>query len=198
MHPYIASPYREDVSAEAIYTDAGECWEVFDRVTYICKRAGTGIQQEVAFRVDRAEYESLDNFQIDVVFPYTHNEPGKTVTLHGRENPKPKFGERFVVPLTQFKDVDGLLVIATHNYRVRKERFQYWTMSHPSKNFRITLRNPDGYKVQWKPMVLSPDLIQTTEADGYFSATYDFWMLPESGMAWLEPISKLRTAVDPI
>jgi hypothetical protein len=67
-------------------------------------------------------------------------------------------------------------------------------MSHPSKNFSITLKYPDVYKVQWKPMVLSPDLIQITEADGYFKATYDFWMLPESGRAWL--ITQKQTKID--
>jgi len=191
LHPYIASPYREDVSAEAIYTDAGDCWDVLDRVTYVCKKAGTSIQQDVAFRVDRDEYESLESFEIDVVFPYTHNEAGKTVSLHTRKDPKPKFGERFAVSLAQYKDVDGLIVIGTHRYKMRKDRFQYWTMSHPSKNFTIILKYPDGYQVQWKPMVLSPDLIQSTDVDGYFKATYDFWMLPGSGMAWL--ITKKQT-----
>jgi hypothetical protein len=44
LHPYLASPYREDVSAEAIYSEAGDSWEVFDRVTFICKKAASGIQ----------------------------------------------------------------------------------------------------------------------------------------------------------
>jgi len=185
LHPYIASPYRQDVNAEVIYTDAGDCWDVFDKVTYICKKGGTSIQQDVAFRADLGEYESIESFEIKAIYPYTHKDAGKNIPLHKPEQPKPTLGERFEVSLEQYKDIDGLMVVTTHRYKVRKERFQFWTMTHPTKNFNITLRYPEGYKVQWKAMVLSPELSQSTEADGYFSAKYDFWMLPESGMTWL-------------
>jgi hypothetical protein len=182
LHPYIANPYREDVAAELIYTDAGDCWSVFDRVTYVCRKSASGIQQNVEGGVDPEEYVSIENFRVEIQFPSTHSQRGTKETIY---DDTPKLGTPFDVSLDKYKDVDGLIIIITEKYKIRKNQFQYWTMAGPTKNFTITFAYPGGYKVQCKPMVLSPDQVICTEVTGYYSAKYDFWMLPESGLAWI-------------
>jgi septum formation topological specificity factor MinE len=184
LHHYIASPYREDVSAEMIHTDSGDCWEIFDRVTYICRKTAAGIQPDVSWSMDPDEYVSIEAFKIEIQLPYTHKDSGKKIKLYDSTEPDKKLGDSLVVSLADYNDVDGLIVIVSEEYKVRKDRFQYWTMPYPTKNFDITLTFPVGHRVQSKPMVLSPDLVLTTVADGYYKAKYDFWMLPNNGMAW--------------
>jgi hypothetical protein len=182
LHHYIAKPYREDVTAEVIYTDAGEDLDVFDRVTYVCRRSRTGIQPSVTWQADIDEYVSIDSFIVEIRFPYTHEERGKRKELY---NGKPEVGKTLPIPLAEYQQIDGLIVIVSQQYRLRKDHFQYWTMADPTRNFDITLTFPVGWEVQAKHFVLSPELVLTTVTDGYYKAKYDFWMLPESGMSWL-------------
>ena len=58
-------------------------------------------------------------------------------------------------------------------------------MADPTKNFDVIMKFPHEFEIQAKPFVLSPQLVLTTVADGYYKAKYDFWMLPESGIAWM-------------
>lgn len=182
LHHYIAEPYREDVTAEIIYTEGGkDAWDVFDRVTYTCRKSSAGIQTNVTSKTDPGEYLSSDSLKVEVQFPYTHADRGKRVVLYEQ---KPELGQETIVSLEQYAREDGLIVIISEKYRISKNRFEYWTMTHPTKNFDITITYPADYEIQVKPMVLSPDLVLATEAAGYYKAKYDFWMLPESGMAW--------------
>lgn len=182
LHHYIAEPYREDVTTEMIYSDAGDFWEIFDRVTYVCRRTTTGIQRNFTYQVDLNEYASLEYLTVEVQFPYTHEERGKRRLLYEGQ---PELGPHFILSLSEYEQVDGLIVIASVKYKVYKNHFQYWTMADPTKNFDITLTFPSDHEVQVKPMVLTPELVLTTVTDGYYKAKYDFWMLPQSGMAWI-------------
>jgi hypothetical protein len=181
LHSYISSPYREDVTAEVIYTDAGDFWETFDCVTYVCRRATRFIQPIVSWRVDPDEYVNIEYLKIEIQYPFTHPDRGKKETLY---SDKPDLGKSLAISLEKYREIDRLIVIATGQYRIRKNRIQYWSMTNPTKNFSLTLTFPSDHMVQMKPLVLSPDLILATTADGYYKAKYDFWMLPESGMAW--------------
>src|SRR5262249_58136472 len=60
-----------------------------------------------------------------------------------------------------------LLVTMTEKAKIRKDRFQFWTMAHPTKNFSITFSFPDDHEVQIMPFVLSPELVISTKAAGY-------------------------------
>jgi hypothetical protein len=190
LHRYIAQPHREDVTAELIYTDAGEDWDVYDRVTYVCRRSLIGIQPSVTWQVDVGEWVSIEYLKIEIQFPYTHEERGTRRPLY---NDKPEIGKLLLIPLTQYQQIDELIVIVTERYKVRKDQFQHWAMADPTRNFDITLVFPVGWEVQAKHFVLSPELVLTTIADGYHKAKYDFWMLPESGMSWLIKPKKPQT-----
>lgn len=69
-------------------------------------------------------------------------------------------------------------------YTVDPERFQYWTMAHPSKGIDIVIKYPSNYDVQLKPLVINEELVRITKHEGYVRAAYDSWALPTGGVAW--------------
>jgi hypothetical protein len=181
LHRYIADPYLEDVTSELICAPSGaNAWTVLDRVTYVCRKSASGIQQNVRWVADPNEFLAVEALSVSVQYPYTHEKQGQCVILH---DGKPS-GREVTVELDNFKDVDGLIVITTSKYRIDVERFQYWTMMHPTRNFDITIIYPADHAIQTNPLILNKDLILITEAAGYFKAKYDSWMLPASGLAW--------------
>jgi hypothetical protein len=182
LHKYIAEPYREDVSSEISVTEYdANLWDVVDKVTYVCRKSTGTIQTNIVWQVEEGEYESIQSLTIEAQFPYTHADKGKRELLH-EGTPSP--GEPITISLSKYAQIDGLIVTGTEKCRVLKKNFQHWTMAHPTKNFNITITYPPACTIQVKPLVLSPELLLITKRDGYYSAKYDSWMLPESGMAF--------------
>jgi hypothetical protein len=182
IHDYIAKPYREDASATVIYEDAGVDWDVSDRVTYVCRKAGGGIQPNVSWRIDPGESIRVESLKVQIKFPFTHENRGEEkILFEGR----PEQDKALVIPLTSYQQIDGLIVIVASKYKVKKDRLQYWSMVNLTKNFDITMKFPPDHEIQEKHLVLSPDLAVTTVNDGFYQAKYDFWILPESGLAWV-------------
>lgn len=182
LHKYIAEPYREDVTLEVICKmDENADFLIFDRITYVCRRSSTGIQSHIVWLVDEEEYSCIETLQIDIQYPYDHERKGEQERMY---DDVPELGKELSIPLSDFKDVDGLIVIISSRYKANREKFQYWTMAHPSRSFQITIMFPPEMDLQVKPLVLNPELILTTVNQGYYKAKYDSWMLPESGLAW--------------
>jgi len=57
-------------------------------------------------------------------------------------------------------------------------------MSHPTKNLEMIFKFPDEYDIQIKSLAINEELVLTTERCGYLKMKYNFWMLPDSGIAW--------------
>jgi hypothetical protein len=181
LHKYIAEPYREDVSSEISITEDAGLWKVIDKVTYVCRKSAGSIQSTIVWHVDEQEHEDAGSLKVDIQFPYTLDVKDRQKNLYsGATTP----GKAIELPLSEYSHIDGLIITAEETYRVRKADFQYWTMAHPTKNFNLTVIFPTDHKIQVKPLVLSPELLLVTERPGYYSAKYDSWMLPESGMAF--------------
>ena len=87
--------------------------------------------------------------------------------------------------MSDFKNVDGLVVITEAEYVVERGKFQYWQMAHPTKNFDITITYPKELCIQFKTLVLEDVASQITKHDGYLKFSYGTWALPQSGLAWL-------------
>jgi hypothetical protein len=154
-------------------------WSILDRVTYVCRKSASGIQN-VRWAADPTQFLEVQTLSISVQYPYTHEKQGQCVILH---DGKPE-GNEVCVKLDNFKDVDGLMVIVTSKYKVESDLCQYWTMAHSTRHFDITIIYPADHTIQIKPLVLNEELILITETVGYFKAKYDSWMLPASGLAW--------------
>ena len=76
-------------------------------------------------------------------------------------------------------------------YYVDINRFQYWQMTHPTKNFVISIDYPRDYSVQFKPLVLNENLCQIIKELGQTMIKYDSWALPNSGLAFKYKIKTL-------
>jgi hypothetical protein len=177
LHPFIAAPYREDVSAEVICTDDGQgCWDVLDKLSFVCRASGTEFIDTVHWGIEEEGYVSVEGFKVEVRLPQK-----LSVTIYDE---KPPMGQSLTLSLKDYRE-DRLLVTMTERAKIRKDRFQFWTMAHPTKNFRIAFSFPDDHEIQIIPFVLSPELISSTKSVGYYSTKYDFWMLPESGLSWM-------------
>ena len=182
LHRYIAEPYREDVTAEVMCSEDGHGnFNVFDRVTYVCRRSAAGIQPSISWAVDKGEYMNVDKLIISVQYPYNHEKKGEQRELY---NGIPAAGSEQVFSLENFADVDGLIVIVNCWYKVSGMHFQYWSMAHPTRNFDITITYPPRMDIFIKAFVVNPELVLWTRCPGYCKAKYDSWMLPESSVAW--------------
>jgi hypothetical protein len=187
LHRYIADPYREDVTCELIteFGD-GDTWKIYDRVTYVCRKAAGGIQDAVRWIADDDEFRRVVSLKIEVQLPYHNAESGKREVLIDEKDLSDCRPNEISIEasLEKFADIDGLIVVITAEYVVGAERFQYWEMAHPTRNFDISIMFPVECTIQIKPMVINPDLVLATQRAGYYKAKYDSWMLPRSGLAW--------------
>lgn len=180
IYHFMAEPYREDVSAEILYTEAdADHWQVLDKVTYICRKGTTGIQPNINWQVDDDEYDPPFSVAIEIRYPSDHPSQGKIIKCKVE-----LVDNKITESLADYKDDDRLIVVILENYKIKKTKLNYWTMAEPTKNFDIIISYPSNYRMQMKTLVLNPELILTTEQDGYYKAKYDFWMLPGTGMAW--------------
>jgi hypothetical protein len=193
LNKYIADPYREEATCEIFYEGFDdEGIKIHDKISYTCRKSGIGIQKNIRWQPDPNEFVKVFSLKVSIKFPYSHEEPGKIVSLLDEQDLSAKKCEEIDidVSLDAHKDIDQLIVIVESHYLVAHERFQYWQMTHPTKNFEITITFPAEYEIQLKPLVLNEDLCQKTNIQGYAKIKYDSWMLPMSGVAWR--ISKKR------
>jgi hypothetical protein len=187
LHRYIADPYREDVTAELLCEEVNDSGiKIIEKVTYACRKAGAAIQRNILWSADPDEFLAVDKVKASVQYPYTHKKRGEVVQLFEKTNLDVRGLEKSEIEqsLESYKEVDGLIVILESHYTVSVQRFQYWQMAHPTRNFQIMVTFPREYKIQMKPLVLNENLCLITNVEGYSSIKYDSWMLPMSGIAW--------------
>jgi hypothetical protein len=87
--------------------------------------------------------------------------------------------------LGEYKDVDGLVATMNLEYEAKLLDLQSWKMAHPTKNFTLIIKYPEGLKLDVQEFVSYPIQFQTTKMSGYYSARYSLWLLPnQNGVAW--------------
>lgn len=198
LHKYIAEPYREDVTGEIVCTEGpNHTFEIYDRVTYSCRKTSDKIQKHASWSVEPDEIISPRELMIEVQYPANHPMAGTRETLVTRK------GNEIVGVIDQslekFADVDGLIVITSSRYSLNREHFQYWQMAHPTKNLDITIKYPESFRIQRQPLVLAPLEVLITDQPGYLKMKYDSWMLPQSGLAWRYiPLAISPSAAEPV
>jgi len=187
LHRYISEPYREDVSTEVLMRDSvtsPDCYEVTDKVIYVCRSSSNKIQPAINWCADADEFHEISSMTISVQYPGNHSQKGKTEVVK-KSNDNAELQKGFTVSLEKYESIDNLVVIVESTYLVKKGKFQYWQMAHPTRNFDITITYPPGATIQFKTLVLEDVVSQITHEDGYLKFKYDSWLLPQSGIAWL-------------
>lgn len=185
LHQYISEPYRESANKIVVMREVAGGIEIQDTISYICRKAGGSIQKSVNWAADPDEFRSVSKLKIEVQQPYRldcKSEWKLLAEINVSKVDITKF--KHDQPLDDYKDIDGLVVKMESTYVVDVDKFQYWQMAHPTKNFHMAISFPNDFLIQLKPLVLHPELAQTTIRDGYADVLYDTWMLPQSGVAF--------------
>jgi hypothetical protein len=188
LHKYISEPYREDASTEIILKKVLDSGFLFlDKVSYVCRSSGGEIQKHVGYKPDDGEFEEVQFVKISVQYPQYHAKAGEIVVLYEKKDAELQ-GDLDIgidASLIEYQGIDGLVVTIESKYIVAKGKFQYWQMAHPTKNFDITIKFPEELGIQFKTLVIEDVVGQVTNEDGYLKFKYDYWLLPQSGLAWL-------------
>ena len=188
LHHFISEPYREDVSTEIILKETTEKgYKFLDKVSYICRASGGEIQGHIGYKPDDGEFEEVQYVKIEIQYPQHHEKAGKTETLYPKDsnNLQEDLKKGIKVSLSDYQGIDGLVVTIESVYVVAKGKFQYWQMAHPTRNFDITIKYPEELSIQFKTLVIEDVVGKITDEDGYLKFKYDYWLLPQSGLAWL-------------
>lgn len=186
---FVSEPYREDVMSELELREVeNDSFIMHDRIMYTCRKAGGILQKKVSWRPDPGEFEDVVSLKISIKFPYNHPRKGEVEVLcecpEGIHEGKNLEETMVTCSLDKYKEVDQLIVIVESVYKIRPERFHYWQMAHPTKNFIFLITHPKEYTVQLKPLVLEPESVTVSQRDMSASVKCDSWMLPLSGLAY--------------
>jgi len=187
IHRYIGLPYREDVQDEIVveeFDPASNIAKVYEKLVYVCRKAGERglIQPEIKWTPDEDEYltNPVPVCKLSLKYPETHEKAGHEIK---EELKGPDYN--FSLTGNGLDTVDGLVVTVELWYSVEAARLQNWYMGYPTKNFTLVIKYPEELTIQLKEFVSYPDLVQRTPKKGYFSLSYNMWLLPyQNGVAW--------------
>jgi hypothetical protein len=211
IYSYIGDPYRERVTLEIRYEQEGEdLFVARDRLTYICRMSRGTIINAITWQNDPGEVEEIRELQVEVRYPQDHATRGEKVTIGKLENGKylvrdksgkmtplspgdgagsddqlPVIGKELRIKLHEsYENIDHMKVIIDAVYTVRASHFLYWLMSYPTKDFSLTLKFPDSHIVQAATFINNEHVGVLNQERGYYSFSYNSWMIPQSGVAW--------------
>lgn len=184
IHDLIASPYRQGVAStvQAEHEPNTPYLRIQESMSYTCHRVGESIQGEITWMPQPEEF-CVQNLKVTVGVPpkYVNSHKGTTYDYSALQ--KLKCGTGYKIPLSDYRDCDGLKVLIEANYLLIQDRFTTWTMTHPTKRFTFTASFP-------KDLTLIHELfgniadseVNVFLAAGLFSASCDDWVLPGSGL----------------
>jgi hypothetical protein len=199
IQQFIGEPFRENVVAEfTARKQADGRLLIEDNLTYICRESKREIQKEVRWSNEEGELENISLLRISVRRSDSKTE---TVLYDSQNNAdlarKPLSAQSLLVMerIPEADRVDGLLVMVRAKYVIRADRFQYWTMSHLTKNLSLSLRFPEDYEVQMATFGMKEEsLAPPVKGLDYCTVRYTSWLLPDTGMSWT---FNARSAVPP-
>lgn len=209
IYTYIDEPYRERVILEIRYEKKDEnVFIAHDRLSYTCRMSDGEIVPAILWQNDPGEIEDIRELKITVRYP-----PGPSQQEHQDEKRREyivgesKGSDFYIYAIdgtphstskvedfkgkelriergTCYHNVDHLKVIIDAVYEVRASQILYWSMLYPTKDFSLILRFPDSHVVQAATFIHNQHVGQVMEDTGYYSFSYDSWMIPQSGVAW--------------
>lgn len=210
LHGYLGSPFREDVECIITVRSApNDFWEVEETVAYKCRKVGDTIQDKVLWLYDKFDdhISGVNAFSIGVSVPeITFSLPefkAQHASLTEREqvfvatvgddngwtsekititNNDKDFG--FELRLKEYSTIDGLHVKVKVKYTTPKNRINYWTMAHLSKNVRVTVAYPEDHLIQVARFGLNQSDVQIEIRPGLFNCSLDSWVMPNTGIAF--------------
>ncbi len=156
------------------------------------------IPAAIIWQSDPNEIEEVESLEIKIKYPPEYGNPDPIVIGKMKKNvfkiknidnedwsdSPPKDGWYKVELGKSYKNVDCLKVIIDAVYTVSATHFLYWLMLYPTKDFNLTLKFPDSYSAQVATFINHAHVGEITQEEGYYSFSCNFWMIPQSGVAW--------------
>jgi hypothetical protein len=187
LQQFIGEPFRENVVAELTARKHSDGFLLIeDNLTYICRESKGNIQEKVRWSNEEGEHEKMDLLRICVKRSNSKEER----VLYDSKIPSDLKKKPLSTPLRveeQIADedrMDGLLVKVCAQYIIRADRFQYWNMSHLTRNLSLSLRFPEDYEVEVATFGMKEESLTKFEGIDHCTLRYTSWLLPDTGISW--------------
>lgn len=202
IHGFIGSPYREDFYGRLSIEQSVDkhAYHVKETTTYKCRTVGKFIQDEVKWAMHKeSDADGLDEFSITVEIPnnifqsarFTTEYPNVsnrklTLDMNDKDGKlvASKSGLGYSYPLNDFKEIDELFVQIRVKYHVSSDRDIAWIMSHPTKGLKVAIKHPDNLRMDATILGVDQRDYREQHEDSLYFLSYDFWMLPTTGLTF--------------
>jgi hypothetical protein len=203
IQDYIASPFREDTRAfidvERPRSD-GSC-VVDEEIVYKCRRIDDAscIQNEVSWAASCPDIIKLLDYSVCLQLPEQEKLPTnfslassfakdkEDRICFGKDDPRlvpPVEGYGFNLSIRDLKDVDELQVRIHLKYVIPVGRFFARVMPILSRGFDVVFHYPHEFEIIVEYLGMDERKQQIINRPGFYSLTYDSWILPDNGLAY--------------
>lgn len=200
IQKFIGQPYRKNVVMQLILNEIIvqdedgnniELFEVSESMTYVCKKNGNHIQKNICYIPDEYEHYSTDDFYVKLQHPiFDGNAEANNLNEIIFDIEKlisigacPDTMTGFDLDIQDYA-TDDLNVMLKAKYKIKKDRFFGWRMSHPTLDLTIIVNYPAGY-VLASEYYFSEDnsySLDNDENSGRFFLKINEWLLPDEGL----------------
>jgi hypothetical protein len=205
INNHIGSPFRENVQAilSVVPTEDGTGYVVDDIVSYTCRKTGDYIQGQVQWSAAQDEIDKLDEFKVQIRvpqnffqspefktrYPSTAMDEDTVLIFDSKDSAQnqlvpAKEGHGYTLPLSDFREVDGLSVKISVRYVVPAGRMITWRMTYPSRNVTGVVRFPPDFNVHVEVFGFGSEELNEEDKVGLYTFSYNSWLLPHSGFAF--------------
>ncbi len=204
IEDYIGKPYRENVNTAMVIKEHDsnpDFFVVTDSISYICRKLGSKIQEDVRWLYEHGEFEEIIDIVVILICPNSNqnncSNSCKDRCIEGRitltketldkdffSNTEHESG--YIVRLKELlPESDKIEVQMSTIYSIRKDRFFTWAMTHPSKNINFTIIYPDAYQIQTFVGGIEPKEYSKNIKSNMYVFNHQGWFLPRTGLAYL-------------
>jgi len=93
-------------------------------------------------------------------------------------------GQGFYIPLTEFKDVDGLMAELRVKYTIPTDVPLSFTTRAPHRGLKLIIAYPKNYKIDITIFGVDENNYHQDDREGLYIFEYDSWLLPNSGYSY--------------
>lgn len=201
IQKFIGMPYRKNVVMHLTITEKKikpvgretelELFEISEIITYKCKKNGEHLQENICYIPEEFEHYSTDSFYVklqhkDLSKKKGANKQNELIFNHEKLKELEAIKDGNIGFDLNIKEyiTDELNVTVKAVYKIRKDRFFGWRMSHPTLDLTLIVDYPVEYIIA-KEFYFSEDNSFTFENDperGSFYLKNSEWLLPDEGL----------------
>jgi hypothetical protein len=172
-----------------------------ETISYKCRKVGNSIQDKARWvSITPGKVTKIGEFRVTVEMPQNfYQSPdfkakyptlsSRKITYDIKDKDQSKLipaekGQGYTLPLSDFREIDGLYVEVHVEYLMPIERPAAWTMTHPSKNLTVTINYPSELTVDVNIFGMEENEYHEENRPGLYVLRYDSWLLPNTGLSY--------------